>query len=153
MSIAEYSNPWTFNGVEITEPSNYHGFVYILTDTRNGKRYIGKKSFWSKITPKGAKRKKTVESNWRGYYSSSKLIKEIIREHGKDVFKREIIALCELERHMNYLEVKYQFQFNILEQPEQWYNENINGCWYPHLYADVYDKSLINSNISIIAGK
>ena len=134
-----YDNKWLFNGQEFDEElaQQYHGFVYILTEIETGKRYIGKKSFWSNVKPKGATRRKKVESDWRYYYSSSKQIKEIVKEKGNNSFKREIIALCKLERYMNYLEVKYQFQFNILEEPDGWFNENINGCWYPHLYSDI----------------
>ena len=58
-----------------------------------------------------------------------------------DAFKREILAVCTTERDMNYLEVKYQFGFNILEQPEGWFNENINGNWYPKNYVGLAERT------------
>jgi hypothetical protein len=132
-------NTWFFDGKPVTEvPEGAWGFVYLMVDTKTGMKYLGKKSFWSrrKLKPTD-KRRKTVESDWKKYWSSSKKIKAILKEDGCARFERHIIAICNLERHMNYLEVKYQFQYNILEEPDLWYNDNINGCWYPHLYVDV----------------
>lgn len=144
---------WIYNGQPFS-PDNikelgYHGFVYIIKDLVNGKRYIGKKSFWSTRKLKSTdKRRTTVESNWKKYWSSSETIKELIKEHGHERFEREIIALCKLERDMNYLEVKYQFHFAILENGDQWYNENINGCWFPHLYKDISSRVEISTTIA-----
>ena len=59
------------------------------------------------------------------------------QDKGVERFERHILAIGKLERYVNYLEVKYQFKFNILEEPDMWYNDNINGCWYPHLYDDI----------------
>lgn len=135
----EYTNKWKFQGIDLEcAPENSIGFVYILTDLITGKRYIGKKSFYSvrKLKPSD-KRRTRVASDWKHYYSSSPTIKQLIKEHGNERFSREILAICTLDRDMNYLEVKYQFQFNVLENPDLWYNENINGNWYPHLYVDI----------------
>lgn len=142
----EYTNKWMFNGQELNEvPTGAHGFVYLITDKETGMMYLGKKSFWSKRKLKPTdKRRTTVESDWKHYWSSSDKIKAIIKAQGTDRFERIVLAVCQLERHMNYLEVKYQFAFNILEQPDRWYNDNINGCWYPHLYADVASMTSID---------
>ena len=142
----EYTNKWMFNGQELNEvPAGAHGFVYLITDKETGMMYLGKKSFWSKRKLKPTdKRRTTVESDWQHYWSSSDKIKAITKAHGTDRFERRVLAICQLERHMNYLEVKYQFAFNILEQPARWYNDNINGCWYPHLYSDVAEMTTID---------
>lgn len=135
----EYTNYWMFQGKPLMEvPKDASGFVYLIIDKENGMKYIGKKSFWSKRKLKKTdKRRTTIESDWKHYYSSSDKIKALIKENGVERFERHILAIGKLERYVNYLEVKYQFKFNILEEPEMWYNDNINGCWYPHLYDDI----------------
>ncbi len=126
----KYTNPWTFNG-EIYDGQDidqYAGFVYRITDLTSGKKYIGRKYFFGmKKQPTG--RRKTVESNWRDYYSSSDVIKKSIKEHGKDNFKREILVFAKTPGDVNMLEVKYQFCLNVLED-DTYINDNINGKWF-----------------------
>lgn len=142
--IKEYTNKWKFKKTDLEEiPDNAVAFVYIITDSETGKKYIGKKNFWSKRKLKPTdKRRTTIESDWKHYWSSSKVIQELIKQHGTDRFSREILVICNHEKYANYLEVKYQFMFNILEEPDNWYNDNINGNWYPHNYKDI--KSQVN---------
>lgn len=133
---------WTFDDKELDEvPKNAAGFVYLIIDNETGMKYIGKKSFWSrrKLKPSD-KRRTTVESDWKSYWSSSKRIKELIKEHGVERFSRKILAICDSDKYTNYLEVKFQFMFNILEEPSMWYNDNINGAWYPHNYQTIKDE-------------
>ena len=150
----EYTNKWNFNGIDLESIPDHkpHGFIYLIIDKENGMRYLGKKSFWScrKLKPTD-KRRTTVESDWKFYWSSSPKIKALIKEFGNERFERHIIAICNLERHVNYLEVKYQFKYNILEEPDKWYNDNINGCWYPHLYVDIDEKTNFSSTIDLDA--
>ena len=139
----EYTNHWQFNNAPLLEiPDNAVGFVYVITDKETGKKYIGKKNFYStrKLKPTD-KRKTRIESDWKHYYSSSPILKEIASKRGIDSLQRDIIAICTTERDMNYLEVKFQFKFNVLEEPEKWYNENINGNWYPKNYVGIHDRT------------
>jgi hypothetical protein len=68
---------WLYNGKPVEElPEGVVGFVYLITNTQSGKRYIGKKlARFKKTKPplKGRKNKRrtTVESDWRDYYGSS----------------------------------------------------------------------------------
>ena len=32
------------------DKAEYQGFVYVITDNTNNKKYVGKKGFWSKVT-------------------------------------------------------------------------------------------------------
>ena len=45
---------WLYNDKEFDEtPEEYQGFVYIITDLTNNKKYLGKKFFWKpKTLPK-----------------------------------------------------------------------------------------------------
>jgi len=123
---------WYMNDIEFTDaPDDIEGFVYVITDKRNDKKYVGKKKFWSvtrKPPLKGKTRKRVVrkESDWTKYYGSSELVNQLLVEHGEDNFHREIIHLCKTKGEMSYLEAKEQFDRNVLLNDE-YYNEFI-GC-------------------------
>ena len=86
----------------------WEAFVYLITHIKTGKKYIGKKVFWSKrrLKPlKGYKRKRVVktESDWKSYYGSSKKLQEDVKRLGEDEFKREIIHLCKTRVDSSYM--------------------------------------------------
>lgn len=130
-------NPWIYKGkfVDDSISEGYEGFVYIMTHIPTGKRYIGKKAFWNRRKKKPTdKRKSKMESNWRSYFSSSQDIKDYA--DNKDDWRREIVYLCEKMKYANYLEVKLQFAYGVLESDE-WFNSNINGLWFSHWLTDI----------------
>ena len=124
---------WTYEGQPFTSNmiSDNVGFVYQITNLQNGKKYIGKKWFWStkKLPPlKGKKRKRTVtkESDWMRYFGSSEEVKLLVEQHGEDNFEREILRLCKTKGECTYYEAKLQFDFDVLLR-DDYYNEFI-GC-------------------------
>ncbi len=132
----EYDNPWLFDGkpfnsVDIGE---YYGFVYQITNKKNGKSYIGKKFFWHKRKNKKGRRS-LVESDWKTYYGSSKVLLEVVKSEGKDNFRREIISLHVDQRDINYSEVKTLFLYDVLETRDEkgeriFYNGNIASKYF-----------------------
>ena len=66
----DYENPWIYEGRPFTSDDigDYYGFVYRITNTTNGKSYIGRKYFVQKRKPRGGKRKVTSESDWKRYF-------------------------------------------------------------------------------------
>src|SRR6056300_1668270 len=104
-------NEWKYQGQPFTEPGDNYGFVYIITNTDTGRKYIGKKFFWSKKRKQVNKKRRsvTVESDWKSYWSSSEEVKKDVKELGKGLFTREIIHLCPTKGVTNYLEAKEQF--------------------------------------------
>lgn len=143
-----YENPWLFEGQPFLDCGKYAGFVYELIDKVNGKRYIGKKFFWSKRKLPGKNRRTTVESDWRKYYSSNDEIKKLVKEYGKDRFERHILSLHELERDVNYMEVKMQYTLGVLEKVDEngemlYYNGNISGKHHCHLVRGLEKRSKI----------
>ena len=122
---------WIFNNEQYDKtPEEYQGFVYIITDLTNGKKYVGKKFFWKPktlpVTKTRKRRVKTrVESDWRNYYGSSKEVQRLVESNGKDKYKREILKLCLTKGECSYYEAKYQFDYDVLLSDE-FYNELIS---------------------------
>jgi hypothetical protein len=121
---------WTYQGSEFTEEmiDKYIGYVYLITNKANNKRYIGKKLFWfSKTrTIKGKKKKEKALSDWQSYWSSSEDLKKDVAELGEENFTREILYLCGNKGTMSYIEAREQFACRVLEDPNGWYNGIIN---------------------------
>ena len=122
---------WTYNGNEVTEiPDEYEGFVYIITNLTDDRKYIGKKLAKFKTTKpplKGKKNKRrgTKESDWKDYWGSSDRLNADVEKLGKDKFTREILYFCKSRGEMSYLEAREQFSRRVLETDE-YYNGIIN---------------------------
>ena len=100
------------------------GYVYLIVNKLTGRKYIGKKLFWfSKTrTVKGKKKREKIPSDWKEYWSSSDELKKDVKELGEENFTREILHLCPNKGMMSYIEAKLQFQHEVLENPDLWYN-------------------------------
>jgi hypothetical protein len=127
---------WFHNGVEVTElPEDCVGFVYIITNLTNNRKYIGKKlAKFSKTTYKtvklknGTKKKKKIrskiDSDWQEYYGSSPNLTADINTLGKDKFSREILYYCKSKAETSYIEAREQFDRKVLES-DDYYNGHI----------------------------
>ena len=122
---------WTYEGKQIdTIPDEYEGFVYLITNKKNGKKYIGKKLAKFKTTKpplKGRKNKRRgyKESDWREYWGSSDRLNEDVKKYGEQNFLREILYLCKSRAEMSYIEAREQFDRRVLET-DDYYNGIIN---------------------------
>ena len=133
----DYENPWIYEGRPFTSDDigDYYGFVYCITNTTTGQKYIGRKYFVQKRKPKGGKRRVTSESDWKRYYGSSDELKQDIRRDGKDSFKREILSLHTTLGRTNYEETRQLFLNEVLTKrltdgSPAYYNSNILGRYY-----------------------
>lgn len=127
---------WTYQGEIVTElPEDCVGFVYIITNTVSGRKYIGKKlAKFSKTKYKtvklknGTKKRKRIKtkinSDWQDYYGSSDELLADVAKLGKNKFTREILHYCGSKALTSYLEAKEQFDRKVLESNE-YYNGHI----------------------------
>ena len=118
---------WLYNNESFEEiPEGIVGYVYLITNLTNNRKYIGKKNFYFSKTKqvKGKKKRTKVESDWKAYYGSNKELCADVEKLGKENFKREILRLCKSKGEFSYFEAKMQFENNVLESDE-WYNSYI----------------------------
>lgn len=122
---------WIYKGKQIDElPSNCEAFVYLITNKKNGMKYVGKKLAKFKTTKpplKGKKNKRrgTKESDWRTYWGSSDHLQADVETQGEQDFIREILYLCPSRGVASYLEAKEQFERKVL-LTDDYYNGIIN---------------------------
>jgi len=131
-------------------PEGTYGFIYIVTHLPSGKSYIGKKSLYHNVKKKLTKKelseqsgpgrksftKQTIkESDWKTYYGSAKPIMELIKQKKHDDFMRKILCIVPNKKLLTYYECKYLFKHEVLENPEDWFNDNILGKFYRKDFA------------------
>ena len=104
------------------------GFVYIITNTKTEKAYVGCKQY---LIGKAKK-----ESKWQTYMGSSKYLKDDIKKIGKKHFKFEAIAEYINKRSLRYYEAYYQIKWDVLtaviegtDEPA-FYNSYVGGKFY-----------------------
>jgi len=104
------------------------GFVYIITNTKSGKAYVGCKQYFL------GKSKKKMK--WETYIGSSKYLKADIEKIGKKHFTFEVIAEYKNKRSLRYYEAYYQMKWDVLtatiegsDEPA-FYNSYVGGKWY-----------------------
>jgi hypothetical protein len=121
---------WTYQGLPFEEiPEGVLGFVYCITNTLTGRKYIGKKGTTSAAykTVKGKRKKLRKESNWKEYYGSCEELLKDIETLGKEHFSREVSRICFSKGETSFWEAKLQFEADVLYHPESYYNSYI-GC-------------------------
>jgi hypothetical protein len=140
---------WTYQNEEILElPEDCVGFVYLITNTTNNKKYIGKKlAKFSKTTYKtvklknGTKKKNKIsskiDSDCQEYYGSSPNLQKDIDTLGKDKFTREILYYCTSKAETSYIEAREQFDRKVLES-----NDYYNG----HIQVRVHGSHILKNS-------
>jgi len=120
MGAPKYGH-WDTSLVGRFNPGDHFGFVYQITHKESGKSYIGCKHLY-----KYKKTKRTTESDWKYYCSSSKYLQPDIKKFGKRAFSFVILLLCKNKRDLYYNEMKVQVDLDVLGS-DNYYNKNIGG--------------------------
>ena len=135
---------WQMTGLDVDEIpiDNPYGFIYQIT-YEDGTYYYGKKDFYSTVRLPALKSGKQrpnskrigknkngkrvyfdefqKESSWKKYTGSNDI--------DLPISKREILTFASSKRNLTYLEVKYLFKLDALED-NNCHNQNINGMWF-----------------------
>jgi hypothetical protein len=127
-------------------PDNTFGFVYRIVHKPTGKAYIGKKVLYFnrkvKLTKKDLALYEGVvgrkpsyklvikESNWLDYWGSNKLLKEVMDLEPIENFERHIVKTAPSKKLLTYYETQMQFVHQVLEKPDEYYNDSILGKFY-----------------------
>jgi len=133
----DYENPWYYNG-EVFHSENIQdnfGFVYLIENKINGRKYIGRKYFWSFRKPKGKSRKMKSESDWKKYYGSCPELKEDVIKFGRENFSRTMLSVHKTGGKTNFEETRQLFANNVLTESlddgsPAWYNSNILSRYF-----------------------
>ena len=127
---------WLYENTHVEQlPEDCVGFVYLITNTVSGRKYIGKKlAKFSKTTYKvvklkngNKKRKKIkskIDSDWQLYYGSNDQLNRDLLALGADNFTREILFYCTSKAACSYVEAREQFNRRVLES-DDYYNGQI----------------------------
>ena len=141
---------WIYKDQQINEitdfPNNTFGFIYRIIHTPTGKSYIGKKGLFhnrkGKVTKKQLAEYEGVvgrrpayklavkESDWKTYWGSNKELKELLKTESKDNFEKCILRYAPTKKLLTYYELKYQMIYEVLEKPNEFYNDNILGKFF-----------------------
>ena len=153
----EMTNPtWTHQGRMITEindmPEGTYGFIYETKHIPTGIKYIGKKVLFFERNKrlgkraleelrlerkaKGiggrtpAKQKVITESDWKDYHGSQKEILKLVKEGSPRDFSRTILEFVPSKKLLTYYECKYLFINEVLENRDNYLNDNVLGKFY-----------------------
>jgi hypothetical protein len=139
---------WLYQNKEIKEltdmPENVFGFIYEVTHTPTGRKYIGRKQLISVtkkalgkkelalLTDKRASKKKVVkkETDWKTYYGSHPEIKQLIKEKRQSEFTREILIFVPTKKQLTYYEDKFLYMKGVIEPDSTYFNDNISGRFF-----------------------
>ena len=147
---------WTYNGRLVTEvqdmPEGTYGFIYETTHKPSGKKYLGKKVLYFERNKKLGKRalealreerkaqgiggrvplkqKIVTESDWKTDYGSHKEILELVKSDGPMNFDRKILCYVPNKKLLTYYECKYLFINEVLENRDNYINDNVLGKFY-----------------------
>ena len=148
---------WTYKGETVKDitdfPPNSFGFVYVITHKPTNKKYIGKKVlFFTKKVKLGKKELAKLEgvvgrrpayklavkeSDWLNYYGSQKELKQLLLESKSSDLERLIVKVVPSKKLLTYFETKYQFIYQVLEKPDEFFNDNILGKFYTRDFDEI----------------
>tara|TARA_R110000796_G_scaffold238168_1_gene358415 strand:- start:101 stop:592 length:492 start_codon:yes stop_codon:yes gene_type:complete len=149
-------NTWSYDRQLVTEisdmPDGTYGFIYEVTHTPSGLKYIGKKVLYFERNKRLGKKaletlrlerkskgiggrtpgkvKIITESDWVDYHGSHLKIKELLKLDGPEAFSRRILQYVPNKKQLTYFECKHLFINEALETRNNYINDNVLGKFY-----------------------
>lgn len=114
---------WFIDGIEYIPADDDYGFIYVIHNLDDGRRYIGRK-YLTKAgykMVKGKRKKIRKDSDWLIYYGSNEELKADVLRLGKERFKRIVLKVCKTRGECNYWEAKHIFDADAVLD-SQYYN-------------------------------
>ena len=137
-----YENPWIFKGSPFLSKDidDMYGFVYCITNVVTGRKYIGRKYFWSFRKLEVSLGELRVRAIGKNTTEADELNQER-KALGNLSFRRTILSVWNTKGLVNYEETRQLFINNVLceslnEEPA-FYNSNILGRY---MRKDYYGK-------------
>jgi len=96
------------------DTKKYVGFVYMINNNADGRKYIGRKKY----------KVKKKKDDWRTYTGSCKELNEDIKRLGKDKFTFIILKQYETGPELNYAEAKLIMMVDAIFE-RSYYNQMI----------------------------
>jgi hypothetical protein len=97
---------WYYDGVPFEDDGTQFGFVYLIENLTNNRKYIGRKYFtkagYKQVNGKRKKIRKV--SDWEAYWGSNETLKREVAELGEHNFRRTILHLCKTKSEAAYWE-------------------------------------------------
>lgn len=147
---------WVYDNKPISSiedfPKDTYGFIYEVEHLPTKKKYIGKKVLYFERNKKLGKKELNIlkeerkqqglrgrvptkkkiikESDWKIYYGSHKEIQKLLKEGKHSEFTRKILHLVPNKKLLTYYETKYLFLNEVLENRDNYINDNILGKFY-----------------------
>jgi hypothetical protein len=137
---------WEYNNEPIHElPEEVFGFVYLITNLTNNKKYIGRKQRSKTVskprknkdgTKSLRKQKVVTESTWATYTGSSISLNQDINKLGKDNFKFEILGYAYTKGQLAYLEENIQHRLGVIFKGNEYYNDSVGSRRFMNVKTD-----------------
>ena len=135
---------WLYNNQVLeTVPEGMEGFVYLIENLTNNRKYIGKKHFWERRKDRKTGRRKKKESSWQSYMGSCDELIADYKELGSVNFKKTILYLCPHKKSMSYFETLEQFKRDVIMR-EDYYNTNVEGKFFSSEKDNIYSKVILS---------
>ena len=108
---------------------------YTIKKHKIGKRELAQ--IQGVVGRKPAYRMVVKESDWQTYYGSQKELKSLLAESKHDEFERNILKVVPNKKLLTYFETKYQMLYEVLERPDEFFNDNILGKFYTKDFLEI----------------
>ena len=115
--------------------SSIKPYTYIIRFLPTGQVYYGMRSA-NKVPP--------LQDLWIKYFTSSKKVKKLIAEHGKNAFAIQIRKVFDTTEQAADWEKKVLTKMKILQKPQLWLNESISGTKFRFSHHTPESKAAIS---------